>query len=695
MAQDATVTAADVARLAGVGRAAVSNWRKRHDDFPQPVGGTATSPSFSLAEIQEWLRAQGKADASTADEHLWQEIRQISDDVDLADVLAFAGAFLLYLARDPEHWKAIAERPDEEVAAELPSVLRAAADGLPGENVFPSVLPTRHVQVLRGLARLAGDRGTRETFEFLRERYLDLHKRRMYETPREVVRLVMELAGEGHATVLDPACGSGGFLLGALDRASGPLLGQDNDETVARLTAIRLALRTPDAAVRAGDSLRHDAFPDVHADLVVSTPPFNDRNWGYDELTADVRWEYGLPPRTESELAWVQHALAHCRPGGQAIIVMPPAAANRRAGRRIRAQLLRRGALRSVITLPLGAVPNMAVPLNLWVMRRPVPNERPPSQVLMMETSDDYAARALEGWQRFSEDPEGDLDEPGLARAVRIIDLLDEEVDLTPARHITQPSAAPAIERVTERRAAVLALLESLPELLPEVDGAGDFPEGPLVPVSELVRMGLLSVHQAPAAQGSEDGSPGLRLPVLTAEDVIEGRWPSDRRESAGPAAAEAPSRDAADAEGNDLLPVRPGDVVVPALVRTPAARVVTESGPVLGRHLFLLRPDPERLDPDYLAGVLRSSLNLRHYSTLSTSYRVDVRRAEVPLPPISEQRRYGASFRRLDEFATKLRRASELGADLGRLLGDGLVDGSLCPNSANRSKPAEKPGRR
>ena len=56
----AEVTAAGIARLAGVGRAAVSNWRRRHADFPKPVGGSETSPSFALADVERWLRDQGK-----------------------------------------------------------------------------------------------------------------------------------------------------------------------------------------------------------------------------------------------------------------------------------------------------------------------------------------------------------------------------------------------------------------------------------------------------------------------------------------------------------------------------------------------------------------------------------------------------------------------------------------------------------
>lgn len=48
--------------LAGVGRAAVSNWRKRYPDFPQPVGGSPNSPTFGRGEVIGWLNATGKAE---------------------------------------------------------------------------------------------------------------------------------------------------------------------------------------------------------------------------------------------------------------------------------------------------------------------------------------------------------------------------------------------------------------------------------------------------------------------------------------------------------------------------------------------------------------------------------------------------------------------------------------------------------
>ncbi|MEV7445685.1 hypothetical protein AB0O22_31885 [Streptomyces sp. NPDC091204] len=43
-----------------MGRAAVANWRRRHEDFPPPVGGTETSPLFLRAAAEQWLRTHDR-----------------------------------------------------------------------------------------------------------------------------------------------------------------------------------------------------------------------------------------------------------------------------------------------------------------------------------------------------------------------------------------------------------------------------------------------------------------------------------------------------------------------------------------------------------------------------------------------------------------------------------------------------------
>ena len=92
MDDDATVSAADIARLAGVGRAAVSNWRRRYPDFPQPVGGTASSPLFGLSAVAGWFRARGKKFELSAGERAWQRLRALGDDLDLPGRVSRAGA---------------------------------------------------------------------------------------------------------------------------------------------------------------------------------------------------------------------------------------------------------------------------------------------------------------------------------------------------------------------------------------------------------------------------------------------------------------------------------------------------------------------------------------------------------------------------------------------------------------------------
>lgn len=603
-----TVTAADIARLAGVGRAAVSNWRRRHPDFPQPVGGTATSPQFALHEVEAWLRAQGKLRQVPPAERAWQQIRSRADGTGLGAALAEAGEMLLAQTSDP---------------------------------AFTAV------------TELAAERGPIEAYEFLLGRFLEVQPRRVGPTPPAVAELMAGLLDPGTTSVLDPACGTGTLLVQALVQGSPRrLLGQEQDETLARLARIRLALRTPGAEIAAGDSLRVDRFADTTVDVVLCDPPFNERHWGYEELTADVRWEYGLPPRMEPELAWVQHALAHLRTGGLAVVAMPPAAAARRSGRRIRAQLLRRGALRAVVALP-GSV-------QLWLLRRPG-TEPVPTTVLMAEGSDPAQVTAV--WRSFQRDPQ--LHRPGVGRAVPLIELLDEEVDVTPGRHLPVGGTEQTAERFLQTRARLADMLERAATLLPAAHPVERAADVPVVPLAELARAGALTVRQTPLRR--EPATAGAGVPLLSAQDVIEGREPSARI-----------SPDSLDAERRILTEA--GDVVVTAAGGGLAARVVDQGGAVLGPSLVLIRVQPDLFDPHYLAGVLRSSANVRRSTAVSSGSRLGVRRAMVPRLPMAEQRRIGTLFRRMDELETALRTSADLGGELARLLADGITAGTLGP---------------
>src|SRR5690606_41057592 len=108
-----------------------------------------------------------------------------------------------------------------------------------------------------------------------------------------------------------------------------------------------------------------------------------------------ARRAYGLPARGVPERAWPMHCLAHVGPGGYAVLLMPPAVAERPPGRRVRAELVRGGALRAVVALPAGAAPPAHVGLHVWVLARPRPDAEPPETVLFV----DAAARRDGGWE--------------------------------------------------------------------------------------------------------------------------------------------------------------------------------------------------------------------------------------------------------------------------------------------------------
>lgn len=655
----ATVAASDIARLADVGRAAVSNWRRRYPDFPQPVGGSTASPLYPLAEVEDWLTRHGKEFRLEPGDRVWQRVRGAVDDLQLGDLVAYLGAFLVFLRRDPARWRSLAG-DDAAVVGDDVAVAAKLSEAI--ADVVPE-LPTvqRPDEEWLAISRLTadavgGDRH-RAVFDFLCERYLEVLSRRVPVTPAPIVELMVDLADVGGRTVFDPACGLGSLLLASRSSGSAAVCGQEIAPVAAGIAGARLLLSDSGGPIVLGDSLRSDAFAGRAFDAVVCNPPFNERSWGFEELTGDPRWEFGIPPRGEPELAWVQHCLAHTGVDGRVVIMMPTAAANRRSGRRIRSELLRKGALSAVISLP-SAGPAAGIAPDLWVLRRPA--AEPPSRLLMVDASADLSI-AARAWRAFVGDADAPL--PEGSRAVRVIDLLDDEVDISPARHVASRTRDADAAGFPPARDRLLSTTRSFGRTLPDLVIAPDGRPPATTTVSDLIKAGVVATFQAPIRMVTDAGD----TPVLTVRDVRHGRPPSGLT-TLGPGAI--------------VLTV--GDVVVPMTARDGLPRVVTEGGAVLGPQLQLLRADPDRLDPYFLAGFIRVAQSTAASRSSLASTRTDLRRATLPRLSIAEQRGYGEVFVKLANFEAQLRETVSLGETLLRLGFAGLADGSLRPQSSD-----------
>ncbi|MDF5759060.1 N-6 DNA methylase [Spongiactinospora sp. TRM90649] len=641
--QPVYVTAAEISRLAGVTRATVSNWRRRHADFPPPAAGADTSPLYDLDAVRVWLAAHGptKSGSALAELRTLLRLRQGS---------AIAHQLLPFVLAAVQAERDLTALPDKALAEAANQAVVSLAD-LPGSSTL--TYETDDAPVLRAIVNSVRDQGGLAVVDVLAERELaDSNSPGAFTTPRQLADLMAALLGtDDHypETVFDPACGGGSLLDAAGSRGATELLGQDRVEVQALRSTLRLTLSRPEALtlVRAGDSLRADAFHGLKADAVLCNPPFGDREWGHDELAYDPRWTYGTPSRGESELAWVQHALAHLAPGGHAVLLLPPSTATRTPSRKIRTELLKAGAIRAVIALPPGLAVPLHVGLHLWVLRNP-PSNATAEPILMLDLSEGsgdetpawetLTGTTLATWRAFLNHPDEFEPVPGRARAVPVVELFGDNVDLTPIRHLHRAQLDPA--EVSQQAALLLSeLSQSHADLDTAISSqrwsASDQPRTwRTALISDLVRGGLLAVLR-----------PEPATPVIVAA----------------------------------------GDVLLPkgvALRERARFRVVDDrhAGAVLDADLVALRVDPSRLDPWFLAGFSLTEENLAAASGLRSYIPIDPLRFKVPLLPLEEQIRYGSAFRELHRLEEAARQIHELAVETARTVSSALTGGGLKP---------------
>ncbi|WP_344902279.1 N-6 DNA methylase [Actinomadura meridiana] len=696
--QSEQLTAAEISRLAGVTRATVSNWRRRHTDFPQPSGGTEASPSYDRRQVEAWLDARGRLPARSARDDLKTRLRGRTP----RDVEAVA-LFTAHVAglNESKRNKVTTLDDDELIDLHAAAVSSSTDPAKAGRAEVPTAL-------LRSAANVALTEGTLAVFEVLNEHAeAPIGIRGTHPTPAMITDLIADLVTAGGRRVrdvLDPACG-GGRLLAAVATSlepDAPVYGQEYRAVTTAQARARVAGEAPKAFVdvRTGDSLRDDAFPDLRVDAVVCNPPYGDREWGHDELAFDPRWAYGVPPRSESELAWVQHSLAHLHEGGQTVLLLPPATASRPSGRRIRAELLRQGALCAVIALPAGLAVPHHIGLHLWILRRPEADRLGRDLVLLMDASEEatvteqppgqakssgaseFHETILSVWKAFTAPtgPAEFTEIPGTARAVPAIDLLDDFVDLSPARHvrtalvITPDAALRDVAHLMERLGADVAALTEASRIGP-LSSAGEASRAwRSATIADLARGGALAVHKGARAASSDDPLPAelADRPVLRGRDLIEGTNATG---------------DAGEARLATSFLIEAGDVLLTQNVgpRGVATRVAgeDEAGCLLGSSVFLLRPDPARLDPWFLAGFVSAPDNVSQATTGSSTHQLVASRLRVPLLPPDEQTAYGQMFREIHELRTTARDAASRAAETADLVAATLTSGALVPRRA------------
>lgn len=237
-----------------------------------------------------------------------------------------------------------------------------------------------------------------DAYEYLIKKFADATNKKAGEfyTPRSVVRLMIEMLDprEGE-TIYDPACGTGGMLLAAVQHVKdthrdvkllwGKLFGQEKNLTTSSIARMNLFLHgIEDFQIVRGDTLRNPAFFDgdclANFDCVIANPPFSLEKWGEEQWVNDPfgRNFAGLPPSSSGDFAWVQHMVkSMAEVKGRMAVVLPQGALFRKGAEgSIRQKLLEMDLVEAVIGLAPNLFYGTGLAACILVLRKKKPVKR-------------------------------------------------------------------------------------------------------------------------------------------------------------------------------------------------------------------------------------------------------------------------------------------------------------------------------
>lgn len=238
-------------------------------------------------------------------------------------------------------------------------------------------------------------------------------------TPSEVSELISRLVKpEENDRVYDPTCGSGSLLIRAFNKVTNrkvQVYGQERNGQTHSLCRMNMFLHgIDDAKIAWGDTLANPLHLEdeklMKFQVVVANPPFSLDKWamgfaGSVTTSADVskkkskkenefkmeasldpfkRFEWGVPPTSKGDYAFVQHMIYSLARHGRMGVVLPHGVLFRGGSEgRIREQLIENNLLDAVIGLPGNLFFGTGIPAAILIIKR----DRSRQEVLFIDAS--------------------------------------------------------------------------------------------------------------------------------------------------------------------------------------------------------------------------------------------------------------------------------------------------------------------
>ncbi|MDP9371853.1 MAG: type I restriction-modification system subunit M [Chloroflexota bacterium] len=326
-----------------------------------------------------------------------------------------------------------------------------------------------------------------------------------FYTPRSVVRLLVEMLEPFRGRVYDPCCGSGGMFVQAEDfvlahggrKDAISVYGQESNPTTWRIAKMNLALRGIEANLGPewGDTFHDDKHPDLRADFILANPPFNISDWGGERLRDDPRWQYGVPPASNANYAWLQHIVSKLSPQGTAGVVLAVGSLmTETAGEGdIRKTHVTEDLVECMVALPPQLFYNTGISACLWFLNRdksgaPTGRRSRRNEILFIdarqlgklltrvhrELSAEDIARISSVFHSWRGEPGSAAykDVPGFAKSATLGEVASQHYVLAPGRYVGTGDIDADHERYAERGARLASELADLMDQSRRLDEA-------------------------------------------------------------------------------------------------------------------------------------------------------------------------------------------------------------------------------
>ena len=203
-----------------------------------------------------------------------------------------------------------------------------------------------------------------------------------YYTPHDVVQLIATVIEPFDGMLYDPCCGSGGMFIqstelvkakqGDISRIN--VYGQEKEAATYRLAKMNLALRgiSHNMGSESDSSFTNDLHKGLYFDYIMANPPFNLKGWYNENLRNDSRWtDYGTPPESNANYAWILHMLSHMRPlSGVAGFLLANGALGDTDALEIRKKLIENDKVEAIIILPRELFISTDISVTFWILNQ-------------------------------------------------------------------------------------------------------------------------------------------------------------------------------------------------------------------------------------------------------------------------------------------------------------------------------------